>query len=84
MSKGHVIATAINYVWYIAIVIAVSDHFMIPASSGPMDILFSVGSTICRPDHFRLTDQTFECLTFIKNNAGFCEITVMYTRILSL
>ena len=68
---------------YIAKVIAVSDHFMIPASA-IMDILYSVGSKIFRPDHFRLTDQTFECLIFIKNNAGFCEITLRYTRILSL
>ena len=71
MSKCYVIAIAIKFT---AKVITISDYFMITA---PVERLFSMDGKIFRPDLCRLTDQTFERLSFIKNNAGFCKIIMI-------
>ena len=49
------------------------QYLVVPASSAPVERLFSIGGKIFRPDRCRLTDETFECLIFIKNNAQFCK-----------
>ena len=49
------------------------QYLVVPASSAPVERLFSIGGKIFRPDRCRLTDQTFERLIFIKNNAQFCK-----------
>lgn len=46
-------------------------HLCIPASSGPVERLFSVAGKIFRPDRCVLKDKTFQELIFIKGNAKF-------------
>ena len=49
------------------------QYLAVPASSAPVERLFSIGGKNFRPGHCRLADQTFEHLIFIKSNAGFCK-----------
>ena len=49
------------------------QYLAVPASSAPVERLFSIGGKIFRPDCCRLADQTFERLIFMKNNTGFCK-----------
>jgi len=46
-------------------------HLCIPASSAPVERLFSVAGKIFRPDRCALQDKTFQQLIFIKGNAKF-------------
>ena len=40
----------------------------VPASSAPVECLFSVAGKMFRPDRCQMKDTTFECLIFIKCN----------------
>ena len=44
-------------------------YLAIPASSGPVERLFSIGGKLFRPERCRLTDKKFEKLMNIKCNA---------------
>ncbi|XP_048735601.2 uncharacterized protein LOC125651020 [Ostrea edulis] len=48
----------------------VCKFLTIPASSAPVEQLFSIGGTIFRPERCRLADQTFERLMNIKCNSN--------------
>ena len=47
----------------------------IPASSGPVERLFSIAGKVFRPDRCRLTDEMFAKLMFIRCNE-LCEVNV--------
>ena len=44
-------------------------HLAIPATSAPVERLFSIAGKVFRPERCRLTDKTFEQLMIIKCNA---------------
>jgi len=46
-------------------------YLAVPATSAPVERLFSIGGRIFRPDRCRLTDKTFEHLMNIKVNGPF-------------
>ncbi len=46
-------------------------YLAIPASSAPVERIFSVAGKILRPDRARMTDKTFETLMFCKCNKVF-------------
>ena len=41
----------------------------VPASSAPVERLFSIAGKVFKPDRCRLTDKTFETLMFIRCNS---------------
>lgn len=45
-------------------------YLPVPATSSPVERLFSVGGRVFKPDRCRLTDKRFETLMFIKCNKG--------------
>ena len=48
--------------------ISATKYLAIPASSAPVERLFSIAGKVFRPDRSRLNDDTFERLMFIKCN----------------
>ena len=50
-------------------------YLQIPASSGPVERLFSIAGKVFRPDRCRLTDEMFAKLMFIRCNE-LCEVNV--------
>ena len=59
----------INAVTYPALAALAKRYLSIPASSGPVERLFSIGGKIFRPDRCRITDDKFEKLMNIKCNS---------------
>ena len=49
-------------------------YFCVPASSGPVQRLFSVAGNIYRPERCRLTDTVIENLMFIKCNSYILDL----------
>jgi hypothetical protein len=43
-------------------------YLAIPASSAPVERMFSVGGKILRPERARMSDRVFECAMFLKCN----------------
>ena len=53
---------------YLILVVIAKRVLSVPASSAPVERLFSVDGKIFRPDCCQMKDTTFECLIFIKCN----------------
>ena len=49
-------------------------YLSVPASSGPVERLFSIAGKIFRPERCRLTDTVFENLMFIKCNSYILDL----------
>ena len=43
-------------------------YLSVPASSAPVERLFSIAGKVFRPERCRLTDKNFETLMFIRSN----------------
>ncbi len=58
----------VNEMKYPTLAKLVPVHLCIPASSAPVERLFSIAGKVFRPDRCRLKDKTFEELMFIRCN----------------
>ena len=56
---------------YPTLALLAKRYLSVPASSAPVERLFSIGGKILRNERCSMSDRTFERLMFVKNNRHF-------------